>query len=100
MSTGRPFNLIHNKRNTSHPQKEVVHFPENERRGMGAVQSVECPTLDFSSDHDARVLGSSPAVGKQRKVGALSLEEQLEISGLPLLTSDLGQRFGFGFFFF
>ena len=27
------------------------------------AQSVKCPTLDFGSGHDLRVLGSSPTLG-------------------------------------
>ena len=31
--------------------------------GAWVSQLVECLTLDFGSDHDLRVLGSSPALG-------------------------------------
>ena len=32
-------------------------------RGTCVAQSVEYPTLDLSSDHDLRVVSSSPALG-------------------------------------
>ena len=48
------------------------------------AQSVECPTLDFGSGHDPRVVGSSPTSGS-----VLSVEPTLDSVSLcpsPLLT--------------
>ena len=34
-------------------------------QGVWVAQSVKCPTLDFSSGHDLRVVGLSPASGSK-----------------------------------
>ena len=47
--------------------------------GTWVVQLVECPTLDFSSGHDPRVVGSSPHSGFMSSVWCL-----LKILSLPL----------------
>jgi len=36
-------------------------------RGSGVAQSVKCPTLDFRSGVDPRVMGSSPTLKKKKK---------------------------------
>ena len=41
--------------------KESVH--NSVYRGASGAWSVEHPTLDFGSDHDPRVVGSSPTLG-------------------------------------
>ena len=38
-------------------------FKNSRTEGAWVAQSVECLTLDFSSGHDLRVVGSSPASG-------------------------------------
>ena len=40
-------------------------------RGAWVAQSVECLTLDFSSGHDPRAVGSSPASGSVLKACSL-----------------------------
>ena len=56
--------------------------------GTWVAQLVECPTLDFGSDHDLWVLGFSPMLGsplsKESAWGFLSF--------LPLLPSPLLTR--------
>ena len=37
-------------------------------RGTGVAQSFECPTLDFSSGHDPRVMESNPTSGSMLSV--------------------------------
>jgi len=36
---------------------------KNTLKGCWVAQLVECPSLDFSSGHDLRVMGSSPKSG-------------------------------------
>ena len=38
-------------------------------RGTWVAQSVECPTLNFGSGHDLRVLTSNPRLGSMLGVG-------------------------------
>ena len=52
------------------------------------VQLVDCPTLGFSSCHELRVLGSSPALGSTLSFRILSLSLSLPLP-LPLLACDL-----------
>ena len=44
-------------------KKQVYTFGTKESTGTWVPQVVEHQTLDFSSGHDLRVLGSSPALG-------------------------------------
>ena len=51
-------------------------------RGTYVAQSVDCPTLDFGSGHDPRVVGSSPKLGS-----GLSVEPAWDSLSLLLLSS-------------
>ena len=68
------------------PPAEAVHLTtltsEVEFRSAWGAQSVEHPTLDFSSGHDARVVGSSPVPGS-----ALSVEPAWDSLSLSLSLS-------------
>jgi len=69
---------------------ELAIGPENilvkNLKGTWVAQSMKCPTLDFCSGHDLRVLGSSPVHG----VGsALSVESAWDSFSLSLCTPPL-----------
>ena len=60
-------------------QFSLVHKEGLSFRGAWAAQSVEHPTLDFSSGHDPRVVGSSPTSGS-----VLSMEPAWDSPSLSL----------------
>ena len=57
----------------------------HQKQGAGVAQLGECPTLDFGSGHDPRVVGSSPASGS-----ALGAEPAWDSLSLFLCPSPAG----------
>ena len=41
----------------------IQHQRNTDSWGTWVAQGVDCPTLDFGSGHDLKVMGSSPASG-------------------------------------
>ena len=53
---------------------------------------VECPTLDFGSDHDPRIVGLSPTLGSALSMEPLKAPLSLSLSLLLYTTHTLSLK--------